>query len=246
MSRNPHVSVLLAALGTCVAPIAPAQDAWEHRLGVYLMAAGLDGTSQIGPVATDVDVGFGELLEALEIGGMGFWQAEKGDVTVTVDAMYAALAADDTGPFGVRFDVDVDQLILGTDVAYRMNESFQLLAGLRYVSLDMELRVRSPTGATLRGADKQDWIDPYVGANATWPINDAWSFVLRGDIGGFGVGSDFAWNVVARFNWNFSENMFAAFGYRILDMDYENGSGNNLFAYDVAQSGPIAGIAWRF
>ena len=35
-------------------------------------------------------------------------------------------------------------------------------------------------------------------------------------------------------------------GYRALDMDYESGSGNDLFRYDVLTAGPQIGVAFRF
>jgi hypothetical protein len=35
-------------------------------------------------------------------------------------------------------------------------------------------------------------------------------------------------------------------GYRILDTDYEEGSGSGYFKYDVTMSGPGIGFGWRF
>jgi hypothetical protein len=45
---------------------------------------------------------------------------------------------------------------------------------------------------------------------------------------------------------SFSETFFASVGYRILDTDYEDGSGASYFKYDVTMSGPGVGIGWRF
>ena len=72
------------------------------------------------------------------------------------------------------------------------------------------------------------------------------SFVARADVGGFGVGSDFAWQAVARIDWKFSEKVSATFGYRALDADYEDGEGSSRFLYDVLTTGPVAGMTFSF
>jgi hypothetical protein len=43
-----------------------------------------------------------------------------------------------------------------------------------------------------------------------------------------------------------SKKLSLAFGYRHLDIDYEDGAGTDLFVMDVALSGPIVGlnISW--
>ncbi len=69
---------------------------------------------------------------------------------------------------------------------------------------------------------------------------------LRGDIGGFGVGSDFAWQAIATLRWQFSPRTGVGLAYRHLDMDYEDGKGANRFLYDVATSGPALGVVFTF
>jgi hypothetical protein len=66
------------------------------------------------------------------------------------------------------------------------------------------------------------------------------------DVGGFGIGSDFAWQLVSRFNWRPADAVDLFFGYRVLDADFEDGDGANRFLYDVQTSGPLLGFAWHF
>jgi len=47
-------------------------------------------------------------------------------------------------------------------------------------------------------------------------------------------------------NWSFGETFYTALRYRVLDTDYEAGSGASIFRYDVTLSGPALGIGWRF
>lgn len=237
----------IAALASAaLVPAAKAQDQWEHTLAGYMFGAGLDGRSQLGLISTEIDASFSDIVENLEFGAMAAYRAQSDSIAVTVDALFVGLGGQDTGPLGSEFDVDVDQIIVGADIAFRTSQAFEFLVGARYMSMDMTLTVTTPGGASASGSEKEDWIDPYVGALVTLPMSDTWSFTLRGDIGGFGVGSDLAWNAVARFNWKVSEHGNVLLGYRILDVDYENGSGSDLFVFDAAMSGPFAGFAWAF
>ena len=60
------------------------------------------------------------------------------------------------------------------------------------------------------------------------------------------MGAELAWQAVARLNWSFSPTLLATLGYRVLDSDYQEGSGTNTFRYDMMQSGPVVGFGWRF
>jgi hypothetical protein len=78
------------------------------------------------------------------------------------------------------------------------------------------------------------------------PLGEKWTFVARGDVGGFGVGSDFAWHVTAFFNWQFSENFSMLVGYRYFEFDFEDRGDADQLALDMQESGPGIGIAWSF
>ena len=72
------------------------------------------------------------------------------------------------------------------------------------------------------------------------------SFGVYGEIGGFGAGSDFAWQLFPRVGFRFAEKASLEFGWRWLDMDYATGEGTEQFGYDVLTQGPVAGLAFRF
>jgi hypothetical protein len=69
---------------------------------------------------------------------------------------------------------------------------------------------------------------------------------VTGDIGGFGVGSDFAWDAFGVIGYRFSlfgqENSGVIAGYRALSQDYTDGSGRDKFQWDVTLHGPILGL----
>lgn len=66
-----------------------------------------------------------------------------------------------------------------------------------------------------------DWWDPYIGLRARYNFNDKYYIIARGDIGGFGVGSDLMWQAEGAFGIQLSQRIFTEIGYRALSMDYE-------------------------
>ena len=66
------------------------------------------------------------------------------------------------------------------------------------------------------------------------------------EIGGFGVGSTFTWQVFPALGFSLSKRASLELGDRWLDIDYETGENTTLFKYDVLTQGPIVGFAFRF
>lgn len=88
----------------------------------------------------------------------------------------------------------------------------------------------------------QWWVDPIIGLRAQVNFT-RWLFLAaQGDIGGFGAGSDIAWNVQASLGVNFTRNIFGEIGYRYFYMDYANGGA----LYQAAEFGIFTGIGVRF
>jgi hypothetical protein len=46
-----------------------------------------------------------------------------------------------------------------------------------------------------------DWLDPFVGARVRQQLAPGQEIVLRGDVGGFGAGSQFSWQAIGTYNW---------------------------------------------
>ena len=143
----------------------------------------------------------------------------------------------------------MEQIALEADVGYRVSDAVVAFVGLRYNDIDADLRVvRSGPGAgnTRSAGETASWVDPVVGVTAKFPLAERWSLGLRGDVGGFGVGSDRAWQAMVSVHWKASDKVEVVGGWRYLDVDYEDGRDANLFRYDVATSGPGLGVTFRF
>jgi hypothetical protein len=95
-----------------------------------------------------------------------------------------------------------------------------------------------------------DWVDPFVGARLRNQIGPGQELMLRADVGGFGVGSDASWQVLATYNWQMCISsgyvIDGYLGYRALSVDYTQGSGNTAYRYDVLQQGPVVGTTLHF
>ena len=65
-----------------------------------------------------------------------------------------------------------------------------------------------------------DWLDPYIGLRGRYNLNQTFYLTAKGDIGGFTVGSDFAWQVEAALGCQLSRHLFTEIGYRALGVDY--------------------------
>ncbi len=62
---------------------------------------------------------------------------------------------------------------------------------------------------------------PIVGARYRTELGDKWRIGLRGDFGGFGAGSEFAWYVNAFASRRLTDRLALTLGYRVWDFDRE-------------------------
>lgn len=69
--------------------------------------------------------------------------------------------------------------------------------------------------------------------------------LAAGDVGGFGVGSDYSWNAQAYVGYRMCllrAPVILQAGYRALHQKYEDGG----FKWDVTQHGPVIGMMFEF
>ena len=85
-------------------------------------------------------------------------------------------------------------------------------------------------------------VDPILGAYGTWKLSDSWDFELRGDIGGFGVSSEFTYQLMALFHWDITESLAIPFGYRVLGYQIKQDE----ILMDTRMAGMVLGLDIRF
>lgn len=94
------------------------------------------------------------------------------------------------------------------------------------------------------------WFDPVIGARLRHQFAPAWNVVVGGDVGGFGVGSKFSWQVLAALDYEFYRSKSVSWsgmaGYKALSVDYSQGAGLTHYEFDMTIHGPIFGVTARF
>jgi len=227
-------------------PAAAQSDGWRHTLELYLMAPSLSGTVGMGQLETDIDLPSSSVFENLEFAALADYRGESDSWAVLADIVVMNLGASGTGSVGRgAADVDVDELIVELAGAWRISSTFEVLAGARYTDLTSRVELTTP-GFEQDAEVSEGWIDPIVGAQAFLPLATALQLQLRGDVGGFGVGCDLTWHATVRVNWQVSDAVRLGLGYRVLDQDYETGSGSDVFRWDVVTQGPLVAAGITF
>lgn len=205
-------------------------------------------------------------------------QARNGRLFLFNDIAYAKLAGSrdfaKSGPAGAltltgNVGASYEQAIVELGGAYEIwstntasgRMAFDVLAGGRYwhqsttVSADLSATINL-AGLTVEGSrvfarsGSVDWVDPFIGVRLRQPIANGQSLILRGDAGGFDVGSKFTWQVVASYDFQVCATDHYAIdghvGYRALSVDYSQGSGSERYEFDAVLQGPVVGASLRF
>lgn len=230
-------------------------DRWLVRVAPYLWATSLDGNATVKGIKSDVDVSFSDILEDLSLAGMLLADVQKNRFGVAVNGVFARLSPDsEVGP--IKIDTTSDMVQLGVapyyrvvDWAYRMSPSGKPLrlvvepeVGFRLTYLRAELDVRNGGPSV---DDSESWVDPLIGSRFGIDLSVRWNLTAETNVGGFGVGSDLAWNVQGFVGYRtslFGMPTTLAAGYRALHQDYDHDD----FEWDVTMNGPVLGAVLRF
>jgi len=230
-------------------------DEWQFSITPYLWAIGMNGDMTVKGVESDVDVNFSDILSNLDIALEAHFEVWKGKWGGFFDGTYVKLKTD----AGTSDNIDITSTIglvdfggfyrvgtwpVGTPENKGRSLSFDALVGGRY----MDLKVKMDPKHLSSFDQKKSWTDLIVGGRMIFDFTEKWSFILRGDIGGFGISgsSDFTANGIGLVGWTFHPSWTLLGGYRALYQDYETGSGSNEFKYDVTTHGPLMGLTYAW
>jgi hypothetical protein len=230
--------------GVTAAQEAVQEDGWEFTLSPYFWGTGLYGSSTIGDTSSDIDADFSDIWDALEMAAMLDFRAEQGRWAIQTNLVWADLESDgEAGPIRVKVKPTLWIAELGSH--YRVTDNWELLAGMRYYNLDVDVNATVGSLTLSRDGD-ENWVDPIVGTVFKYPLTDRLSVGVRGDIGGFDAGSDLSWQLWGLFDYRFGEKNSVVLGWRHLRWDYDTGSGDDRFGIDTYMTGPILGVRFRF
>lgn len=229
---------------------------WTIDAAVEAWLIGLDGHVDVGrgaasdapPLSGDVDLGSDERELGLRLRG----EARNGDWGVFMDV---SRFSSETGTLpaapGLGSDSDLTWTIVECGVAWRAatirgcdgtNGSLDLIGGARWNSMDTRIDAVTAVGAS-RSRFDEDWVDPFIGARVRVPLGEGVALRARADIGGgFGSGSEHAWNGEVGIDWRIADRLTLFAGYRWHDMEREISDR----ASDLRFAGPGIGLTYRF
>lgn len=249
MNSTAMIAVGLAVLMLASAPPAQAQQDsadWRQTVFLYGMGAMIEGDAQVGNLQVDVDMNLSDFFDNLKFGAMAAYRIEDDEWSFSGDVTYMNLGASKTTQQGrASAGLDIEQVTVMATVGRRVSPHLEALLSLAYFDVSADLRVRLLQQVATASRDA-DWIDPLVGLNYEVPVSSRWRYTLRGDVGGFGFGSDLTWHALTKFTYRQSDRFSWYLGYRAIAYDYEDGEGRNFQNYDLVQHGPGAGIAFSF
>lgn len=94
------------------------------------------------------------------------------------------------------------------------------------------------------------WVDPFIGFRVRHKAAPGHDLSLEADVGGFGIGSRISYQTLGAYRFNVGATGSVAWagvlGYRVLYVDYIQGSGSSLFEMNLLQHGPLLGLSARF
>ncbi len=227
-------------------------DRWHLLSDPYLWTAKISGTAIIGDVTVPVDRGSDGVLGELAFFGNLFVEVGRnrwaGALEIGTASFDDSTVVDGAGLTPTTLGYGYEILLMRLIVAHRLTaldvpQGVRVFVGARYSSHKLE--VSTPADPTDPDASySEGWLDPIVGGRFHTPLPGNTFVTVGGDVGGFGIGSDFSWTTSGIIGWRFSQPVGVTLGYRYMSIDYKRpgSASSESFAYKGNQHGLMLGV----
>lgn len=236
-SSDEKTTVLDHSNGKEAPPITPAASKappdTEFRIGLPGWIAGLSGDFGVAGVVIHPDVDFTQILSHLDMIATGSVYGRHDRWEFSADGLYLKLSTT-ADARGVLFDgarASLKQAFAEWFLGYRLinceSGFLSVAVGGRFNYMQGSFR---PFGARLasRSVDAEgSWVDPVLAVSGKVHLWKPVSLWAKGDIGGFGVASDFAWQVQGGLEVQMTRSIYSAVGWRYMKYDYTSGGFTN-------------------
>ena len=235
--------------------MAEESEGWEFVASPYVWMTAIHGDVTIKLQSADLNIGFDDILDNLEFSGMFHLEAKKGRLGFFLETTYLKVSADDDlGALdNIDLDFELESWIVDFGCYYRIGEwgaehpmTLDILLGGRYWNISTELDVHDHlTGKSHDLKSDRDLLDPTVGLRFGSYLSDRFMIALKADVGGFDISdntSKLSWQVIGLIRYDISKKTSLYAGYRILDLNCEEGS----VELDMTFHGPVVGLEFKF
>ena len=221
----------------------------------YIMFPNMNGETGLGDVLNiPVNANPGDIFSRLQMAFMLNTEMKAEKWAVTSDLVYMRLNQDIRPGLVINSgEVTAKQFIWEAAGLYRVRPFLEVGIGGRLNSLDMGVDVvvnDPPIGEvgvrTFSSSETKTWYDPIIVTRLTTDFKEKWELQFRGDIGGFGIGSDLTWQLQGYVGYRFSDLFLLTAGYRVIYMDFESGQAPRAFVFDMHQFGPVIKFGFNF
>jgi hypothetical protein len=238
-------------------------EEWEFMLSIYLWMANLEGSNTIGAITVPIGVDFSTIWDNLDGAFASHFEFRKGAWGGFVDFSYFAVGKDDITisierpqPTQLPEDLlptiefDFSNWIFEAMATYRFGSernAFDVFGGLRYNRLAQNVAIGGQFNELSGGYDV-NWTDPVFGGRYLGRVHDRVWIIARGDVGGFGAGSELTWNFQGGVTIDVHRRIGLNVLYKYMDIDYEEGTRGNrdYFEYEATTQGALLGISFYF
>jgi hypothetical protein len=237
----------VAVSGQVLAEVSPT-DNWQHGATLYAWLPSLDGEFKYqldNGGSSSIDAS--QILDSLNMTFMGAYEARKDKWVLLGDLIYLNLSNDkDRETLGYS---NVDMKLKGWQIGlyggynlYLTNRSsLDLMAGLRYLTIDTEVKLSSDLALLpdLSLSKDVDVWDGIIGLRGYTKLNQNWFIPYYADIGA--GDSDLTWQAITGIGYQ------AGWGdvslvYRYLEWDQDE----DKLLQNVSFSGPALAVKFRF
>jgi len=234
----------------------------EIEIGIPGWMSGMSGDFTVRGILAPLDIKFIDLLKKLdEFPFVLAAYVRYNRWEFFADGQYIHLGDSVTLP-GLLFsraDIEVASGLAEAFVGYRVinceKASLSLFAGGRYNYMSGDLHIfdngdprfpvlRQQLGIpdSLRVSESKEWVDPVIGMGGKVRVAKPVAIYAKGDVGGFGVASDFTWQAQGGVEIQLARWLKSKIGWRYLKYDYTSGG----FSNQTALNGPYIETAITF
>jgi opacity protein-like surface antigen len=251
-NQNLHAAALVGALlFSASAARAEETNLWSFDLVPYVWVANLNVSTSVPDVqsSTKSSLGGGTEFDTRITGGaMVAAAARYRSVGLLVDFAWLRLNTDALSPGPLYSHGELTSDFFHTTAALTYRLPFEgkfhadLQAGLRAWHVNEDLDFGTGLLPGFEASGKKSWVDPIVGTDLRYDLSDRWFVTMKGNVGGFGVSSEMAYDVFAGVGFHFTDWFSTTLGYRYLYENYDR----DHFKFDLKAQGFLLGFGFHF